>query len=574
MPITPFHIQALDEFGKRKADALAMFRPYQNQEPIFLDVCQESLITGGNRSGKTISAAVKFAACARDQPVIFQNGQVVHVRREHQRGRPLLMWVFGLDMNHIGKTIHRTLFRSNPALFYIIRDEDTGAWRSYQPWNPNDVKRKGQRKAAPPLIPPSWIVPKSWSWENHAARNFEKVVIHNPHTREVTAEIRAWSSQADEPPAGDPVDIIWIDETIKKPDHYAEYQARLLDNEGFIFWSSWPAAGDAKCANVLEDISKRAKKSREENTDYVSEHVLPTDENPHFTKEQLAKWSSQFSDEEYRVRVKGERQNDKLRMYPSFNKNIHKAIIDGDEEDDLSRILRSRSGEPPSDWTRELILDPGTQHPAMLFCAVPPPEFGCYYVPYREVYGERYDADELAQEAAKIIGGYELYRMIIDNKAGAQKPMGFRLTIKANYEQHFQKHGVTSRYMGSRFISGSSDVAGRILEVIDTLKPAPMCQYPQLRIVTENCPSLVQQMTDYRKEIIGGQVKDFKPAAKQKIDVASCLEYGVSRRPAYVAPSEKTFMSQATKAFNDLRKRMNRFKKPEDKKSFTIGPAR
>lgn len=570
--VTSTQIQALAEYGKRKVDAISMLRPYPHQEKIFEDRCQESLVLGGNRAGKTLSCAVKFAAAARDIPITMEDGRQVHIRRDHQRGKPILMWVFGLDMNHIGKTIHRVLFRSEPALFYIIRDEITSAWRSYQPWNPSDLERKSSRKAAPPLIPPSWVQPKSWSWENRAARNFEKVIIRNPYTGAVTAEIRAWSSLAEEPPAGDPVDVIWIDETIKKPNHYAEYQARLLDNEGFMFWSSWPASGDAKCAHVLQDISRRAAQSKENKDNLVSEFILATDENPHFSKEQLAKWASQFSPEEYKARVKGQFQTDSIRMYPKFDKKVHTAIIDGDEEDEVSRILRSRSGEPPSDWTRELILDPGTSNPAVLLCAIPPLHLGSYYIPYREIYKPRIDASELAKESARLLSGYELYRMIIDNRAGRQKPMGFKLTIKANYENHFQENEVRSKTFGHRFIPGSDDVAGRILEVMDALSPAPMCKFPQIRVVTDHCPNLVRQMTEYRKALVGGEARDFKPAPGQKIDLACCLEYGVSRKPTYVRPSDTSIVSPATRMFNALMKQLRPDVK-QQKTSFSIGPA-
>lgn len=568
--VTPLQINAIAEYQKRKVDALALLRPYANQEPAFEDRCQESIIIGGNRAGKTLTGAAKFAAAARDVPVTFNDGRKVHIRREHQRGKHLLMWVFGLDMNHIGKTIHRMLFRSQPAVFYIIRDEDTGAWRAYEPWR--DSARKNERKPAPPLIPPSWVKPGSWSWENKSARNFEKVVIWNPHTKEITAEIRAWSSKSDEPPAGDPVDVIWIDETIKKPGFYSEYQARLLDNQGFMFWTSWPASGDAPCADVLQDISRRAAESKEKGDDLVSEHVLPTDENPHFGKEQLARWASQFSEAEYKARVKGEFQTGRIRMYPTFDPQIHKAIIDGPDEDDVSRILRGRSGEPPSDWTRELILDPGTAAPAVLLCAIPPLHLGSYYIPYREIYIPQLDAEALAKEVKRHVAGYEIERMIIDDQAGRQKPMGFRLTIQANYQNHFETAGVRSRAHGSKFIPGSADVAGRILAVIDALKPAPLCKHPQIRIVTEHCPNLCKQMTQYRKSLTSGLTNDFKPARGQKIDVAQCLEYGVSRKPVYVPPSEEGRATPAEKTFKYL---MNKFRgnRPQSANSHQIGPA-
>jgi hypothetical protein len=376
---------------------------------------------------------------------------------------------------------------------------------------------------------------------------------------------------SDEPPAGVPVDVIWIDETIKRPEFYSEYYARLLDRQGFIFWSSFPGRTGATCADKLDELRAKAVKCREDGTGRVSHFSLPTDENPHFSKQQIDEWAEGLSEEEYKIRVKGESQTSTLLMYPRFDAKTHAAIIEDGEEDEVSKILRARAGEPPNDWMRELFLDPGTNKPAVLLCAVPPPQFGHYYIPYREIYIPGLDAAGLAPEVVKAIGGFEIERMIIDYHAGRVKPMGFGLTIQKNYENEWGMRGISSRSRGCRFIPGSDDVPGRISEVISGLRPAPGHKYPSIRIVVDNCPNLVSQMRRYKKEIRGGGINDWRPAKYQDIDLAVCLEYGFSRKPFYVQPSGSAMMSPQDKMFIAIRKMFGRKKKQQEDRSCHIG---
>ena len=564
--LTPHEIKALKELSLRQCDSLEIFRPLKAQESVFLSGATELLVRGGNRSGKSTSVAVRFAAIARDKEITLNDGRRVRMRRRYQRGKLLTMWVIAYDAKYIGQTIHRLLFR--PGLFKIIRDENTGNWVPYEPRNESHAARADEVTDAPPLIPESWVKPGSWDWENLGNHEFRRVVIMNPHSGEELAEIYAYSSKGD-PKAGDPVDHIWIDEKIKYPRHYGEWQARILDRRGRIDWSSWPALGNS----ALTDLTKRAKKAKEAGDKRVEEIVLRTDDNTTFSEEQFRQWASGFSEEEYMARVSGEYQTDSLKMYPLFSKEICGAIVEGSREDDLSKALRPGNGEPPEDWTREMILDPGTTNPAVLFCAIPPPNLGTYYVIYDEICIPRLDAKQLARKIKDKIGNRMFERFIIDPRAARQTPMGFGKTVMQNYSDEFEKVGVMCRRTGSSFTFGSDQVAARIQVLQEWMHIQASTGLPKLRIVTRRCPTLVEQLQEYEKRMVANVIDDFIPARGQVIDAAVCAEYWASRAPTYIQPDPIVEgKMDAQKAWNAFKKKYFRSKKREDDNVVLLGP--
>lgn len=566
--VSKLEIEALKELANRKCDTLDIFRPLPNQEPFFSSGARETLLRGGNRAGKSVCVAAKFASIARDKPIILANGKRVSMRRKYQKGKCLTMWVIGYDARHIGETIHRLLFQ--PNLFRVIRNSLTGDWETYNENIEDHAERSDEAIAAPPLIPESWIVPGSWDWENLGNKEFNKVEIYDPTNEgRRLAKIYAYSSKGD-PKAGDPVDHIWIDEAIRYPKHYSEWQARTLDRKGRIDWSSWPAMNNS----ALRDLTKRAKKCKEEGTDHAAEIVIRTDENKFFTDKQFKEWAAGFSEAEYLARVSGEYQTDGLRMYPLFSKDIHSAIIDGANEDELSKTLRENNMEPPEDWTRELVLDPGTANPAVIFCAIPPPQFGEYYVVYDEICVPRLDAKQLATRIKPKMGGNTFNRFIIDGHAARTTPMGFGVRIGTNYSIQFEELGIYCTQTGSQFTYGSDNVAGRIQVLQDWMHIQSKTGLPKLRIVTHRCPTLCEQLNDYEKQLASNVVADFTPAKGQVLDAAVCLEYWASRHPTWVPPVEVSKEQETMQTMWEKMKKMyfGRGNTSEEDKSVLMGP--
>lgn len=524
MKITKAQIEAAAELSRRRQDGILMFRSLPHQDEFFTSTASEELVRGGNRSGKSSCSAVRFAAIARDMPVTLSDGTEISARLPHQKGRPLIMWVIGIQLNHIGATIHRLLFR--PGVYKIIRDLRTGQWRAFRPWSQEDRDRAGQCKPSFPLIPASEI--EGWSWERYSERQFNLCTLKNG------TQIYAYASTADVK-QGDPVDCIWIDEAIKYPGHVPEWQARLSDNKGRLLWSSWPTMANPALRRMTDRAVEQAEeveKGLRSHAD-VREFVLRFSDNPYIDDDEKRKRIEGWTEEERRARDLGEYITDSFLIYPSFNKHVHDAMPDDPSPDDeVAQILRKRLGQPPHDWTRELILDPGTSKPGILLCAVTPPELGDELVVYDEIYTPRLDAHALAVRVRDKTLGYEFERFIIDGHAGRQTPMGFGLSIERNYSNAFAEHNLKCRQTGSHFTYGSDDEIARIGLVQSALKVRGNGR-PRLRIVVKNCPNLVRQLETNVKKIERDEMTE-KPAPGQKDDLRVCLEYWVSRHPRYV----------------------------------------
>ena len=538
-------MHAATEMHNRKIDGLAMFRPMQRQEEFFLSASREILLRGGNRAGKSLAQAIRFAAIARDKPVTFADGSKHEIRQPHQKELPLVMWVVGWDGRHIGKTIYRLLFRA--GAYKIIRDAKTREWRAYNP--DTDAAREAETKPAPPLIPMSEV--ENIAWENKGEFQFNVVRMKNGTI------IYAYSSMG-EVPQGDAVDEIWVDEAIKYPRYYAEYQARIADNKGRIVWTSWPKRGN----QALRTLTKRARDaSKDGTTEWVREFVWTFSGNMHIDASERERTRRGWGEEDRISRDLGEYAVDQLKMYPYFSPDIHCAWGDVDADDLLAGVLRANEGQPPHDWTRFLVLDPGTNYPAVLFCAVPPPSFGDYFVPYDELYPGRCDAETLAGYISDKTFGQQFQWFIADLHGTAPTPMGFSISVGDNYTKAFADKKLRSAATGSSFLPGCVNVLGRIGR-LNRLLTIQGNGRSALRIVTQKCPKLCQQMLDYEKGIheISGEILD-TPAKHQQIDLPQCLEYAAAFDWYYVeppAPAEVRRFSPAVEKYLKQRQSSNR----------------
>lgn len=528
--------RAAAELARRSNDGVEMFRPLPHQERVFTSKVTELLVRGGNRSGKSTTAAVLFAAAARDKKITLRDGRRLYARLPWQRRRPLLMWVVGEQWQHIGDTIWRMLFK--PGLYKIIRDDETGLWRPFLP--ECDADREKDAKPSFPLIPLSEVKGglNGIGWKSRKHRWFDMIELTNGTI------IRAFASTG-EVKQGDPVDWIWIDEEIQIVAHYAEWQARLSDQKGRIVWSSLSRSNPAllSLTRRAQEQSMEVYKGQRKRAD-VSEIVLTFSDNPYIDEDEKRKRLEGWDEENRRMRDRGEYVIGNMKVYPNFSRSYHCAIMDDEERDDeLSRILRQRNGNPPENWTRWLILDPGTAKPGVLFCAIPPPELWRNGEPYYIVYGELYEprliASEVARKSAARSHGQVFHEFVIDGQAARQTPMGFNRTIGQEYTRAFEKHGLSSVETGCSFVPGDPNFATRSQQV-ESAMAYRACGTPQLRIVVAKCTDLVHQLESNLKKVERGPngetiVLD-KPAKGQKDDLRNCLEYWLSRRPTYVEP--------------------------------------
>ncbi len=528
--LTELEARALAELDQRNRMAINVFRPQPHQDEIFIGRPKELLILGGNRSGKSTCASVMFAAMALDMPVTLSDGVTkIDMRLPHEKGECLIMWLVGFDQKHIGQSLHRMLFRA--GLFKVIYDKQTKKLRAWQPWKDEDKELRDIARPSPPLIPTRCIVPGSWSWENRSNREFIRVQVKNPMTGKPTADIFAYSSKA-EPKAGDPVSCIYIDEAIAHEEHFPEWQARLLDKSGRLFWASWPSVSN----EALQKLSERCQESAEKGNGLFKEVRLTMSGNATLPKDDVdAFLQSCATDEDRMARDLGLFVTEQLRSYPLFDQGVHSALVSGSRKPDrLSQAIDENGGKPPHDWTRYLILDPGTQHPAVLLVAVPPPEFGDYIVPYEEIYPGRADPWQLAKIVRQKTIGQAFHRFIVDFRAARQTTLGMKMemTVYDAYADAFEAEGLKCYMTGSRFEMGSDDVGGRIAIVRKWLHNDDK-GFPKLRIVTHKCLDLCKQMKKVKKAVANKEESDERHAKGQTIDLVHTLEYAAAANLKY-----------------------------------------
>jgi hypothetical protein len=436
-------------------------------------------------------------------------------------------------LSHIGQTVHRLLCRA--GAFDMVRDDETGLWRAWQPGRyPGDADMPAnRRKPAPPFIPPSEIV--SENWENKKAFEFKSLTLSN-------GSIAYGFASSGEVKRGDPVNLVFIDETIQDSSHYAEYQSRLSDRKGRIFWSTYPFMNTP----ALIDLHRRAVQQRDDfdkgrrKTKDVENFVFKGSDSPFVDEDEKRKRREGWSLAEYRARDLGEFISDTILAYPEFDVNIHAADYGEDSplNDKVTKALRANNYNAPDDWRVDLILDPGTTRPALLWVAIPPPSFWDegepYHVVLREMAIPRIDATTMAFHAKAADPTRVYVSFLGDSKAGDQTPMGFASTVFANYSDAFEKAGLRCLESGSLFMPGSTTWVTRSM-ALRKLMRRRMCGRPRLRIIGHLCPELVNQLGRLMKGVTKEDVLD-KLAPGQVHDQTDCMEYYAAFNPGYVYP--------------------------------------
>ncbi len=246
--------------------------------------------------------------------------------------------------------------------------------------------------------------------------------------------------------------------------------------------------------------------------------------------------------------------------------------------DKITEAMRQLNWTVPRGWSVDLILDPGTQRPAMIFGAIPPkamcPCNHNHYIVFKEIAVPRLDAPAIANRVRATEPGRGYTRFIIDRKAGDQTPMGFSWKIREQYSKAMREAGLRCSVSGDMFIPGDHVWVSRSMKLRDWLRVCPECGRAKLRIVTHMCPNLVRQMEETLKAVTKDDVKD-KLADGQVHDVLDCLEYWAGADPVFVVPpANETADSPGLRMFENDRHMWDSLvglkNKDSDKKSSTI----
>lgn len=414
------------ELAKRRAESLVLYEPLPNQILFHQSSAPERVLRGSVRGGKTLPAAVE---CAR-----AVTGRDPYGKWPKHDG---VFYIVGKSEAHLADPIYKKLFRA--GAFKIIRDLVSGMWRAFRPWDEDDVARSKEARLAPPLIPPRMVQETSWVSKKDSIPRMVKL--------RSGWEIRFYSAGG-APPQGTAIDGAWFDEEIDAEQWYAEIASRLLDNEGKFFWSAAPQAGSQELyelhtRSVDEERAGVAKEKRS-----VEEFFISLADNPHIKQAQKDALSAKLSEEERRIRIGGEFAILSYLVYPQFSKDRHGI----------------HSFDIPPEWTRYLIVDPGTQICAVTFFAVPPPDHPLVgrKIMYEELYLRQCTAQILGESVQPKVFGRNFEAFLIDHQMSRQTEMGSGKSIEDQYREVFKALGIKSRQTGSAFLWASSDKKGGI----------------------------------------------------------------------------------------------------------------
>ena len=504
------------EKAKRESEALRLYEPLPFQDKYHACTAKEALIQAGNQVGKSLCAFVEDARAA--------TGQDPYGKYPKENG---IMVCLGMDEGHIGRTIHKYLFRD--GAFKIIKDLNTRRWRAWKPWIESDWERKKEAKPAPPLIPERFI--KQFAWKKRAQHVFEICELHNGWT------IYAMGSKGD-PSQGFQADLVHIDEDLERSEWYDEMIARLSMRDGKLRWSALPHSKN----DALVNLAERAED--EEGTANPSTMVFraPIFDNPFMPEqvkqENIKRWKAKGEDE-FRKRALGELVTDSVLMYPNFSKDVHNAIKFDEPRNKVQEYLTKNNGQPGENWCKYMVVDPGHSTCAVTFLAVPPPTMGRHVVCYDELYIHNCTAakfgDMVAQKVRQHQGQFEAF--IIDAHGGRIREIGSGVLPRVQYSKELEKHGVKSNTTGHGFLSGSDDVPGREMKLRSWINVNEK-GVTELLVVTARCPNLCREFNRFKKKFANGYVTD-EGNRRSNCHAIETLEYAAAHGLKYVKPQQK-----------------------------------
>jgi hypothetical protein len=484
---------------ERRLEALRLYEPMPHQEEFHKCLASERIVLGGNRGGKTLAVAVEAARAA--------TGQDPYGKYPSEGGN---LAIVGRNWPHIGLVIYPILLKA--GAFRIIRDAETGQWRSIRP---GDDKAKS--KPAPPLIPPRMVKDISWVLKNAGYLN--KLELTNGWT------IWCFSSEG-EPPQGYQADLIWIDEDVTNEAFVGESQARLADRKGRFVWSAMPHSRN----DALLGLCERADRAVEEGQEnpiirkftfrFLDNNFIDQEEK----RKNIERWSALGADE-VRMRAEGEFTTESTLMYPTFNRAVH--IHPRDE---------LPNGAVPDDWTRYVAIDPGHAVMATLFAAVPPHER--FILVYDELYIRNCNALIWGEQFFEKARDQYVYAAIMDMHGGLLRDLGSGRLPHELYSEELKKRRVKFHVGGYQFIPGSDDIAARTA-IVRQLLHIQGDGTTRLKILEGSCPNLIREIKRYRKKTttVNGQVfVTDQPQTRGEVHACQALEYLCAYEPKYHPP--------------------------------------
>jgi hypothetical protein len=524
--------QALEkEREKRKLESLKLYEPLPFQEEYHRCTAKECILQKGNQAGGSLTGFVEVARAI--------TGQDPYNKYPKENGVAVCL---GYGEKHVGRVIHKYLFRA--GAFQIIRDEETGEWRTFHPWprdqvfcgKAGDIHRAEEAKPAPPLIPHRFI-DGNIAWHKRSEFIFSYVQFINGW------ELYALNSAGEASQAqGFQVDLYDIDEDVATSGWHEEAVGRTAIREGKIRWHALPHSKTDDIINMIHRAIDEEDKGIELESRTTVRITATMYDNPFYPEKSRRAneiiWKSQGEDV-FRKRALGEITTDTVLMYPTFNKDIHNAIKYEGDRNKVQETLTKEMGVPPLDWCRYMVVDPGHTVCAVTFWATPPPSFGEYRVCYDELYIRNCDAVTFGRHVSSKTANFCFQDFIIDAHGGNLRELGSGVLPRRQYESQLEAFNIKCVEREHRFRAGSDDIKGREIKLREWLGVRPSGD-TMLLIVMSRCPNLVREIERFRKKTVklGGQdVATDEGNRRANTHAVETAEYAAAHGLPYFKPA-------------------------------------
>lgn len=549
----------LSELKRKKMDALSVYQPLPFQERYHACKAQSAILMKSNRAGGSLAGFMEDARAVRCCDP--------HDKYDKSGG---LLVCLGYGEGHVGRVIHRYLFRS--GAFSIIQDEKTKEWRTFRPWHRDeefngmkgDKGREKESLPAPPLIP-KHLIKGRIAWVKRAHYIFSQVELTTGWT------IYACNSAGDSEQAqGFSASLYHIDEDLARPDWYHEALGRIVDKGGYLRWTAMPHSKNQEMVDMVN--LAEAEKGKENPAAVLITATIY--DNPYLPKQsvdQIVKIWKSMGEDVYRQRALGQLTMDSVLMYPEFDKKVHDYRSHSTPE---CESLQKNGGLPPDDWCLYMSVDPGNTVCAVTYWAVPPSQNHVYM----------YDESYLLGANAKVFGDavYEKIKdkafqaFIMDKHGGNLRDLGSGWLPRELYSKQLEARGLRSVETNYDFLDGCDDLFGRETIMRDCLRLRDDGS-PYLIINTDRCTNFCLEMPKFKKqfkEIGGRKYCTDKGDRKYDTHAIETAEYAVAHGLPYVQPPKSVMkMTWAERMIQEtaMRRRMRQMQSGEGS-SITLGP--
>lgn len=528
----------VQEYERRRCEALKVYVPFGTSLLFHQSQAKTRLLIGSNRSGKTNTNTADMA--------MMLTG--THPWRKYPKadGR---CYVVGWDQEFIGKVLVPKLLL--PGAFRVIRDEFTRAWRPVVPDQPYDAANKEKWKDAPPFLPERMIARINWeSKKDNVPRD---VVLTN-------GWVVSYYSSKGEPQRGSEIDNARISEEIENKAWPRELQRALVKRGGGLDYEATPQSSSP----WLFETYRKAH-APDADPRLISTFHLHVKDNKYISEQDRQDFYDQLlTDHDRRVCWDGEFALGEAVVYPEFTRERH--VVP--------------SFDPPRDWNRWMVVDPGVTVCAVTFWAVPPTKTDHGEVTkfwherhvYDELYIKRCSAAKFADEVRTKMGEYAsggFAGFIIDGRMGRQSQMGSGRTVEFEYAEALRERGIWSRQTGSGFIRGTDDIKAREESFRGWFSPPFRDEPTSILRIHDRCRMVIWELPQqFYKQDAGGLVLHDQRIDKNNHAVTTC-EYFADLNPSWTAlPGPKAAEDKVWKIFKQRQAK----KRQESGGGVSLGP--